>query len=188
GFKNAPWLNFWPIATFGTSKCHWSFLQRPRCTNPTSHALVRVYTTYSADLHKIDLWGRLEEDWPTFYKKYIKMWEHRYDFLPTPKPFLTPELATSPDYMGWFRHNDKLYLLPTLEKGRQHRCRRPRRRPINFRSEDGDMAGSTSALEDLIVMQPSSGSSSQPPTQSGGIHNGQLGHDRSQTWRKEMNQ
>ncbi|KAH1039655.1 hypothetical protein J1N35_041398, partial [Gossypium stocksii] len=26
------------------------------------------------NLYKIDLWGRLEEDWPTFHKKYIKMW------------------------------------------------------------------------------------------------------------------
>ncbi|XP_052490817.1 uncharacterized protein LOC128043053 [Gossypium raimondii] len=33
------------------------------------------------------------------------MWQHRYDYLPTCEPFLTPELVTSPDYMDGFRYN-----------------------------------------------------------------------------------
>ncbi|MBA0843604.1 hypothetical protein Goarm_000774 [Gossypium armourianum] len=81
------------------------------------------------DLYKIDLRGRLEEDWPTFHKMYIEMWERRYDFLPT-----------------------------YLERNRHRRHRRPRRGPINPRLGDGDATGSTSApstSEDPIVLQPS---------------------------------
>ncbi|MBA0783220.1 hypothetical protein Gotri_000974, partial [Gossypium trilobum] len=61
----------------------------------------------------IDLRGRLEEDWPTFYKKNIEIWQCRNDYLPMNEPFLTLELVTSLDYMDWFRHNDKPYLLST---------------------------------------------------------------------------
>ncbi|MBA0765831.1 hypothetical protein Gotri_014953, partial [Gossypium trilobum] len=60
------------------------------------------------DLYKIDLLERLKESCPIFHKKYINIWQRRYDYLPTREPFLTPELATSPNYMDWFRHNDKL--------------------------------------------------------------------------------
>ncbi|MBA0855324.1 hypothetical protein Goshw_012063 [Gossypium schwendimanii] len=51
------------------------------------------------DLYKIDFRGRLKEDWLIFHNKHIKMWQCRYDYLPTREPFLTPELATSLDYM-----------------------------------------------------------------------------------------
>ncbi|KAG8472799.1 hypothetical protein CXB51_034729 [Gossypium anomalum] len=124
------------------------------------------------DLYNIDLRGRLEEDWPTFHKKYIEMWERRYDFLPMCEPFLILELATSPDYMDWFNYNDKSYLLPDSERNRQRRRRRPRRGPINPRLEDGDAMGSTSTPstpEDLIVVQPLS----------------QCGHERVQPRRRE---
>ncbi|PPR92685.1 hypothetical protein GOBAR_AA27986 [Gossypium barbadense] len=83
------------------------------------------------DLHKINLRGRLEEDWPTFHKKYIEMWERR--------------------------HNDKLYLLSDSERSRKHHRWRPKRGSINPRSSDGDAAGLTSSpsvSEDPIVMQP----------------------------------
>ncbi|MBA0789621.1 hypothetical protein Gotri_026329 [Gossypium trilobum] len=100
---------------------------------------------------------KLKEDWPTFHKKYIEMWQRRYDYLPTCEPFLAPELATTPDYMDWFRHNGKSYLLATLERSRQRRRRRPRRGPINPSSGEDATAGSTStssALKDSIVVQP----------------------------------
>ncbi|MBA0705768.1 hypothetical protein Golax_017929 [Gossypium laxum] len=77
-------------------------------------------------LNKIDLRGRLEEDLPTFHKKYIEMWECRYEFLPTHEPFLTSKLAMSSSYMDWFKHNDKLYLLLDSERSSQCCCRRPR--------------------------------------------------------------
>ncbi|KAG8489276.1 hypothetical protein CXB51_017324 [Gossypium anomalum] len=51
------------------------------------------------DLNMIDMRGRLDEDWATFRKKYIEIWQHMYNYLPTRKPFLTPELATTLDYM-----------------------------------------------------------------------------------------
>ncbi|MFQ6630914.1 hypothetical protein Gotur_008681, partial [Gossypium turneri] len=51
------------------------------------------------DLNMIDMRGRLDEDWATFHKKYIKIWQHMYNYLPTREPFLMPELATTLDYM-----------------------------------------------------------------------------------------
>ncbi|KAH1032004.1 hypothetical protein J1N35_044178 [Gossypium stocksii] len=42
---------------------------------------IRVYVTYFVaiedfdDMHKIDLWRRLKEDWPIFHKKYIEIWQ-----------------------------------------------------------------------------------------------------------------
>ncbi|MBA0783087.1 hypothetical protein Gotri_000859, partial [Gossypium trilobum] len=97
-------LNFWPIATSGTSQCHWLFFQWSRCTNLTKETQ-----------------GRLTNIPQEVYRDV----EHRYDFLPTCEPFLTPKLETSPNYMDWFRHNSKSYLLLDSERSRQ----RPRRRP-----------------------------------------------------------
>ncbi|MBA0802982.1 hypothetical protein Gohar_013234 [Gossypium harknessii] len=62
------------------------------------------------DLHKIDLRGKLKEDWPTFHKKYIDMWQLQKG------------------------HNDKSYLLAGLKRSRQRRHKRPRQWPINPRS------------------------------------------------------
>ncbi|MBA0572441.1 hypothetical protein Golob_002782 [Gossypium lobatum] len=73
-------------------------------------------------------------------KKYIEMWEHRYDFFPTCESFLTLKLAVSLDYMDCFRHNGKSYLLPASKRSRQHRRRRPKQWRINPRSGDGDEA------------------------------------------------
>ncbi|MBA0682023.1 hypothetical protein Goari_023783, partial [Gossypium aridum] len=98
-----------------------------------------------------------EEDWPTFHKKYIEMWQRRCNYFSTCEPFLVPELATSPDYMDWFRHNGKPYPLATLERSRQRCRRRPRRGPINPSSGEDATARSTStsfALKDSIVVQP----------------------------------
>ncbi|MBA0767530.1 hypothetical protein Gotri_016403 [Gossypium trilobum] len=85
------------------------------------------------------------------------MWQHRYDYLPTHEPFLTPKLATSPNYIDWFRHNNKSYLLPNAKRSMQHRHKRPRRGPINPRSREHAAGGSTSGParhEDPIVVQP----------------------------------
>ncbi|MBA0705364.1 hypothetical protein Golax_017564, partial [Gossypium laxum] len=98
-----------------------------------------------------------EEDWSSFHQKYIEIWQRRYDYLPTRKPFLTPELATSPDYMDWFRHNGKPYLLSALERSRQRRHTRQRRGPINPRSGEHVARRSTSAPashREPIIMQP----------------------------------
>ncbi|KAK5846362.1 hypothetical protein PVK06_002647 [Gossypium arboreum] len=78
------------------------------------------------DLRKVDLRGRLKEDWPTFHKQYIEIWQCSYDYLPTCELFLISELETSLDYMDWFKHNDKSYLLPASKKRRQRHRRRPR--------------------------------------------------------------
>ncbi|XP_052478369.1 uncharacterized protein LOC105775361 [Gossypium raimondii] len=68
------------------------------------------------DLYKIDMCGRLDEYWATFHKKYIEFWQYRYDYLPKREPFLMSKLATSLDYMDWFRHQRKPYLLLASER------------------------------------------------------------------------
>ncbi|MBA0549879.1 hypothetical protein Golob_020880, partial [Gossypium lobatum] len=118
------------------------------------------------DLHNIDLRGRLEEDWSSFHQKYIEIWQRRYDYLPTREPFLTLELATSPDYMDWFRHNGKPYLLSALERSRQRHRRRQRRGPINPRSGEHVAGRSTSTPAshgEPIVLQPPGAYFVQPP-------------------------
>ncbi|MBA0703109.1 hypothetical protein Goari_022911 [Gossypium aridum] len=81
------------------------------------------------DLQKFNLWGRLEEYWSIFHKKYIKIW-----------------------------HNGKQHLLLATKKSMKCRHRRPRRGPINLRLGEHVMGvGSTSILaphDDLIVVQP----------------------------------
>ncbi|MBA0754642.1 hypothetical protein Gogos_021943 [Gossypium gossypioides] len=42
------------------------------------------------DEHKIDLW-RLNTHWPVFHSKYIKIWENRYDNIPTREPIIIPK-------------------------------------------------------------------------------------------------
>ncbi|MBA0856208.1 hypothetical protein Goshw_024703 [Gossypium schwendimanii] len=82
------------------------------------------------DLHKIDMRGRLEEDWTTFHKKYIEFWHKQYE---------------------------KPYLLSVSKRSRQHRCRRTRRGHLNPRSGGNVAEGSTStphAHKDSIVVQP----------------------------------
>ncbi|KHG09214.1 hypothetical protein F383_13165 [Gossypium arboreum] len=109
------------------------------------------------DLHKIDLRGRHEEDWATFYKKHIEIWKHMYDYLSTREPFFTPELVTSSDYMDWFRNHGKPYLLSISEKSKQRRRRRPIQGPINPRSGRDAAERPTSAphaYEDPVAIQP----------------------------------
>ncbi|MBA0749394.1 hypothetical protein Gogos_003330 [Gossypium gossypioides] len=115
--------------------------------------------------------GRLDEYWATFRKKYIEFWQYRYDYLPKREPFLMSELATSLDYMDWFRHHGKPYLLLASERSRQHHRRRPRQGSINPRSRGDAAEGSISlahAHKDLIAMQPPTRLSSHTLTRSGG--------------------
>lgn len=85
------------------------------------------------ELHKVDLWGRTDKSWTKCHDKYIYILEHRYDFIPLHEPILTLELTVSLDYITWFRHHNKSYLLLEEERTRQHRCRRPRRHRMNPR-------------------------------------------------------
>ncbi|MBA0877990.1 hypothetical protein Goshw_018802 [Gossypium schwendimanii] len=72
------------------------------------------------DHHRIDL-RQLNTDWPRFYSEYIQMWEDRYDYIPTRKSIIVPELACVPEYMPWFRIYGKPYLLSPEERQRQLR-------------------------------------------------------------------
>ncbi|MBA0755480.1 hypothetical protein Gogos_020530 [Gossypium gossypioides] len=62
-------------------------------------------------LHNIDLWERIDENWPTFHAEYTNLWNNRYDFLPTREAIIALKLACDPEYMPWFRHHGKPYLL-----------------------------------------------------------------------------
>ncbi|MBA0734531.1 hypothetical protein Gogos_018433 [Gossypium gossypioides] len=80
-----------------------------------------------------------------------------YDYLPMCEPYLTSKLATSSDYMDWFRHYGKLCLLPNLERSKQYRRKRPRRGLINPRSGGHVADRLTSALHahpDPVPVQP----------------------------------
>ncbi|KAK5836929.1 hypothetical protein PVK06_012735 [Gossypium arboreum] len=52
-------------------------------------------------MHEVALRGRIEEEWVKFHAKYIYIWEDKYNFIPMRKPILTPNLATSLDYITW---------------------------------------------------------------------------------------
>ncbi|KAH1113959.1 hypothetical protein J1N35_007337 [Gossypium stocksii] len=78
-------------------------------------------------LHKVNLRGRTGEDWLKFHKEYINIWEYKYHFSLIREPFLTLEFVIAPEYMSWFRHHNKLYLLLEEVMGRQHCMRRPQR-------------------------------------------------------------
>ncbi|KAK5771864.1 hypothetical protein PVK06_048118 [Gossypium arboreum] len=98
------------------------------------------------DHHKIDL-RQLHTDWPRFWSHYIKMWEDRYDYIPTREPIIVPELACVLEYMPWFRIHGKPYLLSEEERQWQLRVQRERRGPLNPRRRDDDAGPSTAATQ-----------------------------------------
>ncbi|KAK5833012.1 hypothetical protein PVK06_016822 [Gossypium arboreum] len=74
--------------------------------------------------------------------------ERRNDFLSTCEPFLISELATSLDYIGWFKLNDKPYLLLASERSQQHRSQGDPQWVARTRS------ASTTEEEDEVSDQP----------------------------------
>ncbi|MFQ6652506.1 hypothetical protein Gotur_024332 [Gossypium turneri] len=77
--------------------------------------------------HKVDLW-QLNTDWPRYWSEYMKMWEDRYEYIPTWEPIIVLELAWVLKYMSWFRIHGKTYLL-TPEERRQDDEGSPSTRP-----------------------------------------------------------
>ncbi|KAH1039412.1 hypothetical protein J1N35_041155 [Gossypium stocksii] len=98
------------------------------------------------DGHKVDL-RQLHTDWLRYWSHYIKIWENRYDYIPTREPIIVPELACIPEYMPWFRIHSKPYLLSEEEKRRQIRAQRARRGPLNPRRRDDDASPSTAPTQ-----------------------------------------
>ncbi|KAH1130111.1 hypothetical protein J1N35_001489 [Gossypium stocksii] len=90
------------------------------------------------DEHDIDL-RQPNTDWSRYWSNYIKMWENRYDYIPTREPIIVLELACVPEYMPWFRIHGKPYLLSEEERRRQIRVERERRGPLNPRRRDDDV-------------------------------------------------
>ncbi|MBA0872161.1 hypothetical protein Goshw_008250 [Gossypium schwendimanii] len=64
------------------------------------------------------------------------------------------QLATFLDYMIWFRHHNKPYLLSEEERTRQHRHRRPRQSCMNPRS--GVHASMESSSAPTLYVAPTS--------------------------------
>ncbi|MBA0730251.1 hypothetical protein Golax_023325, partial [Gossypium laxum] len=62
------------------------------------------------DEHKIDL-NQSNTHWLVFFLEYIKIWENRYNHIPTHELIIVPELTCALDYMPWFRIHGKLYFL-----------------------------------------------------------------------------
>ncbi|MBA0796160.1 hypothetical protein Gohar_006954, partial [Gossypium harknessii] len=85
------------------------------------------------DPYNIDLQGRTDENRVTFLTQYINIWNHKYNFIPNREPIISQELACDPEYMPWFRHHGKPYLLSEVVRGTQCHTRRSGRVPQNLR-------------------------------------------------------
>ncbi|MBA0820824.1 hypothetical protein Gohar_027838, partial [Gossypium harknessii] len=96
-------------------------------------------------LHKLDLWRKIDGDWWEFHKKYIDIWDRRNDFIPMHEPFFAQKMVTSLEYMPWFRHHVKPYLLLVEARSRKIHLKRPRRPPWNTRFGPRDATGLSSA-------------------------------------------
>ncbi|KAH1063944.1 hypothetical protein J1N35_028931 [Gossypium stocksii] len=107
------------------------------------------------DEHKTDL-QQLNTDWPRYWSDYIKMWENRYDYIPTREPIIVPELTCVLEYMPWFRIHGMPYLLSEEERRRQVLVERERRGPLNPRRMDDHASPSIAATK-------SPGQSTAPP-------------------------
>ncbi|MBA0694814.1 hypothetical protein Goari_005085 [Gossypium aridum] len=70
-------------------------------------------------LHKLDLRGKTNGNWPGYHKEFINIWEHRVKFLPIRKPFFLLDTMACLEYMHWFRVADKPYLLLVEARSRQ---------------------------------------------------------------------
>ncbi|MBA0635098.1 hypothetical protein Godav_021880, partial [Gossypium davidsonii] len=52
-------------------------------TSPSERPLlILIRNKDLEELHKVDLWRRIDEDWAKFHEKYINIWEHRNNFIP----------------------------------------------------------------------------------------------------------
>ncbi|MBA0635173.1 hypothetical protein Godav_022292, partial [Gossypium davidsonii] len=58
-------------------------------------------------------------NWSVFFSKYIKIWENRYDHIPSREPIIVPKLAWVSGYMSWFRIYGKPFLLSEEQRHRQ---------------------------------------------------------------------
>ncbi|MFQ6657905.1 hypothetical protein Gotur_027379 [Gossypium turneri] len=103
-------MNSFKIRIFGMLRSHWSAMLLSRCTR-----WIEQSNTH----------------WPVFFSKYIKIWENRYDHIPTSEPIIVLELACPPDYMSWFRIHGKSYLLSKEQMRWQICVERERRGPLN---------------------------------------------------------
>ncbi|MBA0784308.1 hypothetical protein Gotri_001895, partial [Gossypium trilobum] len=86
-------------------------------------------------------------NWLTFFSEYIKIWENRYDHIPTHEPIIILELACTPDYMPWFRIYGKPYLLSEEQICRKFRVERERQGSLNPRRRDNDTGPSTAPTQ-----------------------------------------
>ncbi|MBA0568367.1 hypothetical protein Golob_005866 [Gossypium lobatum] len=81
----------------------------------------------------------------------------RYESDQMMRQFGCMQRIPSPPQELEYLYNNKPYLLLASERSKQHLRRKPRQGPINPRSGEDVVVGSTSApstLEDLIAMQP----------------------------------
>ncbi|KAH1129591.1 hypothetical protein J1N35_000969 [Gossypium stocksii] len=109
--------------------------------------------------HKTDL-RQLNTDWLRYWSHYIKIWENRYDYIPTRESIIVPELACMPECMPCFRIHEKPYLLSEEERRRQISVKRERRGPLNPRRRDDHAS--------LSIVATQSAGLSTAPTQSPG--------------------
>ncbi|PPD97633.1 hypothetical protein GOBAR_DD05340 [Gossypium barbadense] len=64
------------------------------------------------ELHKVDMWGKDNNDWAVRHGVHIEAWDCRMQSLPICESFFPADTVAVDDYLAWFRVVGKLYLLP----------------------------------------------------------------------------
>ena len=71
--------------------------------------LVPLVVDMSTDLHKIDLQGKWDRDWPTEHVTHIQQWANRGQLVRV-VPLLDGDTTYLVDYMRWYDHSIRQYI------------------------------------------------------------------------------
>ncbi|MBA0713866.1 hypothetical protein Golax_012869, partial [Gossypium laxum] len=111
------------------------------------HVKVPLVVYATVEMHETD------RNWLVFHSPHINIWNNRYDFLPTRKPIIVPELACDPEYMLWFRIHGKPYLYGEEEKRQHPHTSRPRRSLLNLKASEYVPSYSSAYSNPIIFTQ-----------------------------------
>ncbi|MBA0701282.1 hypothetical protein Goari_026897, partial [Gossypium aridum] len=156
------WINMgWLHDTFRKPGDDSTKVERVRYARAYILQILEVAPEVLDDEHKIDLW-RLNTHWSVFHSEYIKMWENRYDNIPTREPIIVSELACNPDYMPWFVIYGKPYLLSEEQRHRQFHVERERWGPLILRTRASKVGPSIVPMQSPAPSEQSTMPTPQP--------------------------
>ncbi|KAG8503651.1 hypothetical protein CXB51_001637 [Gossypium anomalum] len=67
------------------------------------------------ELHKVDIRGKNNDNWPQWHGEHIEAWERRMQSLPSRESFFSIDMVADVEYLPWFRLVGKSYLLSSEE-------------------------------------------------------------------------